>query len=550
MQLITELIQLEHRDAPQGERLDTDNIRNVLSWLDHTCNFAGILSGRERQDHGDPEKESEKNDLIAGENALFNLLGVFSAAEAVMTDGTEGQKDIRVKYIDYPNICRMLRHGDYTSVNISGLDFSGCSLHNARLEKANLSGAHIEEASFFGADLQGAVLEGCHMEGTRFDSAILSRARLRGVHGKEAVFLGAILRCADLGGADSRFNGADFRGAKLTDARLCYADLTGAKFDHAVMRAANLIGAKLRGAEFKWTCLEEAYLYGADLEEAWLDHARMSGAYLEQAKLKGTHLEDADMRWAWLDGASLEDAASVEGAVLKDAIMTVDQYRNVSGRGMVGLPAELPAGIINGVNLRKIVGTRKTFRFGSYPETAEGGKKPITWLVLKCEYDRALVISEKLIDVQPYNDKLESVTWETASLKKWMNEEFMELAFREDEKERVLMACNQNPDNERYGTDGGNATWDRVFALSIEEVRRYFEDNGTRAAEVTPYAETRGAGCTETNDERRLGWWWLRSPGLCSNGAALVSTDGDVNVHGNNVDDPSVSVRPAFWIHL
>jgi uncharacterized protein YjbI with pentapeptide repeats len=331
----------------------------------------------------------------------------------------------------------MLRHGNYTSVNISGLDFSGCSLHNARLEKTNLSGAHIEGASFFGADLQGAILEGCHMEGTRFDSAILSKARLRGAQGKKPVFLQADLRWADLGGEYTHFNGADFSEAKLIYASLDHMDLTGAKFDHAVMRAANLRGAKLRGAEFKWACMEEAFLYDADIEDAWLNHARLSGAYLEQAKLKGTHLEDADMRWAWLDGASLEDAASVEGAVLKDAIMTADQYRNVSGRGMVGLSAELPAEIINGVNLRKIVGTRKTFRFGSYPETAEGGKKPITWLVLKCEYDRALVISEKLIDAQPYNDKLESVTWETASLKKWMNEEFMELAFREDEKERV-----------------------------------------------------------------------------------------------------------------
>jgi hypothetical protein len=200
--------------------------------------------------------------------------------------------------------------------------------------------------------------------------------------------------------------------------------------------------------------------------------------------------------------------------------------------------------------LREIVGTRKNFRFGSYPETAEGGKKPITWLVLKCEYDRALVISEKLIDVQPYNDKLESVTWETASLKKWMNEEFMELAFREDEKERVLMACNQNPDNEGNGTDGGYPTWDRVFALSIEEARRYFEDNGARAAEVTPYAESKRARCEKANYRHSMGWWWLRSPGLNGDIAAGVNYDGGVDVDGFGVGNSSVFVRPAFWLHL
>jgi len=41
-------------------------------------------------------------------------------------------------------------------------------------------------------------------------------------------------------------------------------------------------------------------------------------------------------------------------------------------------------------------------------------------------------------------------------------------------------------------------------------------------------------------------WWWLRSPGNNPNNAAYVNNDGNVNVNGNNVDNESGGVRPAF----
>jgi hypothetical protein len=47
-----------------------------------------------------------------------------------------------------------------------------------------------------------------------------------------------------------------------------------------------------------------------------------------------------------------------------------------------------------------------------------------------------------------------------------------------------------------------------------------------------------------------MGWWWLRSPGIYSFHAAGVLADGVVRGSGNFVHDPSVSVRPALWLHL
>lgn len=44
------------------------------------------------------------------------------------------------------------------------------------------------------------------------------------------------------------------------------------------------------------------------------------------------------------------------------------------------------------------------------------------------------------------------------------------------------------------------------------------------------------------------GWWWLRSPGIYQNFAALVYCGGGVLECGDRVDSDSYAVRPAFEI--
>jgi hypothetical protein len=163
-----------------------------------------------------------------------------------------------------------------------------------------------------------------------------------------------------------------------------------------------------------------------------------------------------------------------------------------------------------------------------------------------------------LIDCHVYHDELEDVTWEKCSLRKWLNEEFIFKAFDEQERSRIVKVCNQNRDNPWWGTEGGKATWDRVFALSIEEADKYFDDNMDMRAAVTSYARSPhegklGSGVSEkykTTDGQWTGWWWLRSPGDYSHYAAYVISDGEVYEHGYYVNDSSVSVRPALWLHL
>ena len=184
------------------------------------------------------------------------------------------------------------------------------------------------------------------------------------------------------------------------------------------------------------------------------------------------------------------------------------------------------------------VGDRLTF--GSYQDEA------IEWRVLAVEDDRVLVISERMLDARPYNDKFISVTWETSTLRAWLNNDFYRAAFTEAEKARIVETTVMNSDNATYDTAGGNNTLDRVFLLRIEEAENYFSDDKERMAKGTLYAEKQGL---LVHNDTETDWWWLRSPGYYTVNAACVYNDGTLHPEGHIVNDDTVGVRPALWLN-
>lgn len=110
------------------------------------------------------------------------------------------------------------------------------------------------------------------------------------------------------------------------------------------------------------------------------------------------------------------------------------------------------------------------------------------WLVLAKEGNKVLVISKYALDCQPYNTSFTSVTWETCSLRKWLNGTFINNAFSAEEQAMiptVTVSADKNPD---YSTDPGNATQDKVFLLSITEANQYFTSDEARKCGTTEYA--------------------------------------------------------------
>ena len=200
--------------------------------------------------------------------------------------------------------------------------------------------------------------------------------------------------------------------------------------------------------------------------------------------------------------------------------------------------------------------------FGHYEQdnNTGNGKEPIEWLVLEVRGDQALVISRYGLDCKPYNTSLTEVTWETCSLREWLNGEFLNIAFNTTEQKAIVRITVDNSQNQGYSgwnTSGGNNTEDGIFLLSYAEANKYLGvtrgNTGNMRSRMSPtaYALYAGAGRSsvyKTADGDAAGWWWLRSPGYFQDLAAFVDYDG--SLYNHRVYDGSACVRPALWVNL
>lgn len=193
--------------------------------------------------------------------------------------------------------------------------------------------------------------------------------------------------------------------------------------------------------------------------------------------------------------------------------------------------------------------------FGSYEQDNDTSncKEDIEWKVLAKENNRVLLISEKALDCKQYNTSFDPVTWESCSLRKWLNETFLNNAFSAQEQaliQSTTVSADKNPD---YSTAPGNAITDKVFLLSITEAKKYFDSDEARRCAPTAYAIAQGAWANDsykTADGDAVCWWWLRSPGTYQYDAACVGVGGAVYLLGDYVDLGDGCVRPTIWVSI
>jgi hypothetical protein len=187
--------------------------------------------------------------------------------------------------------------------------------------------------------------------------------------------------------------------------------------------------------------------------------------------------------------------------------------------------------------------------FGSYEQDNDlyASVKPIEWRVLERKGNRILVISEYGLEDEPYNKKRASVTWETCTLRAWLNSDFLTSAFTADEQAMIPAVHVVNEKNPKFGTDGGNDTEDKVFILSISEAKSFFPTKNDRMC--TPTAYTLAKGCYANKDSGRC-WWWLRSPGDDQGHVARMDIDGTLLYDGYFAARTTGAVRPALWIEI
>ncbi len=254
---------------------------------------------------------------------------------------------------------------------------------------------------------------------------------------------------------------------------------------------------------------------------------------------KITECNTAILDGKYNDAIVLMDAGNIVEAY--EALIALDGYKDSADKAN-SIYAKYEAEKL------KIAKTGDYVFFGAYEQdnNTSNGKENIEWLVLEVKDGRALVISKYALDCKPYNTSKIDVTWETCSLRKWLNNDFLTAAFSADERAMIPTVTVSADKNPKYSTDPGNATQDQVFLLSIAEVNKYFGSDSARQCKPTDHAVANGAWESDSGNC----WWWLRSPGGTQNSAADVGNVGGVSESGYRVDGDSGAVRPALWIDL
>ena len=201
------------------------------------------------------------------------------------------------------------------------------------------------------------------------------------------------------------------------------------------------------------------------------------------------------------------------------------------------------------------------YTFGKYYQNEmDNGEEDIDWIVLDKKDGKVLLLSKYALDCKPYNEGAAEATWETCSLREWLNDDFLKTAFSAKERSRIVSTSLENKPNSEYGNDGGNDTEDKVFILGEEEYDKYSGIEGVYICSPTLYAVSEGGFVSDGSGangaaNRGSTLWWLRAPGGNQDMAMSVCTDG-LKEDGYPVDPlydesyecPGVCVRPAIWI--
>lgn len=154
---------------------------------------------------------------------------------------------------------------------------------------------------------------------------------------------------------------------------------------------------------------------------------------------------------------------------------------------------------------------------------------------------KALLISRHVLEQINFHSVKEEISWAASSLRSWLNDTFLQMAFDDDERPAILLTSNTNDKSEGVPekSTGGSATQDYVFLLSYKEAVHYFKDNPDRIA------YTRLPDGTDGDIKP----WWLRSISETKKGTAVVERDGRCTATRTVVYE-NIYVRPSMWVSI
>ena len=173
----------------------------------------------------------------------------------------------------------------------------------------------------------------------------------------------------------------------------------------------------------------------------------------------------------------------------------------------------------------------------------------LSWIVIDVKDGKALLLSEKVIDIVPYNTEKTDVTWETCSLRKWLNEDLYYGSFTDAERQMIVKTTVDNKDLPDEGYNYGNDTEDYLYVLSYREMLN-------TAADCDEYIKPAYTNIAMEHHNNVRVNYWRRDPGMMGDGTVALKTlgtmefDGRLQPYCSDVNSSYVGVRPAMWVDI
>lgn len=197
--------------------------------------------------------------------------------------------------------------------------------------------------------------------------------------------------------------------------------------------------------------------------------------------------------------------------------------------------------------------TGGTVKFGSFEQdnNTGNGAEAIEWNVLAVNGDRVLIVSKDVLKFMRYKEThQEAALWENSSVRSWLNNDFINSAFSDSEKDYIYSTNVTNTVNTKYGTSSGTDTTDKLFILSADEINKYMPNDYQKRADCTKYALASGGNDpAQRNNSLETSYYWTRTAGYFNYNVAYAHYSGSVRYDGMAADNTIVGVRPAMWVN-
>ena len=253
---------------------------------------------------------------------------------------------------------------------------------------------------------------------------------------------------------------------------------------------------------------------------------------------------------AYVNSKILEDANAKLAAKNYYAALDLYRYLDVTDPAISDSVEKCQTESIKSSNVGDIV------RFGTYEINCTTGNfdEDIEWIVVAKEGNQYMLVSKYVIDSHCFNATNVDTTWETSSVRTWLNGEFVQKAFNADELERL---------NTTSVDTNGKKTEDKVFLLSKAEFDQYLTDK-TKVVLNTTYASTikkvsRYDEETKVDGQRVITSystaWLLRDVTSTTvensvNYQALTVNNKGVAEGGHDVTKSDAGIRPVIWVTI